>query len=168
MCLANDFATLSAPHLIKPLFHLTFFFFKFYFISQSFSSSLWLPGCLKTLCSFFLNFVICRYELPNSFFFCLSCLSCFSTLRFLQCLHGRCLSGICASLAALSLVVRHWAGIPSRVHWQCSSGSLLTAPLITQGHNHRPLWSNSQFAMSPPFNRTASTQAGAASWPWKM
>lgn len=29
MCLANDFAALSAPHLIKPSFHLTFFSLSF-------------------------------------------------------------------------------------------------------------------------------------------
>lgn len=60
-------------------------------------------------------------------------------------------------------------GIPSRVHWQSSSGSLLTVAtpplrlLITQGHNHRPLWSNSQFAPSPALSGAAWTRAGGES-----
>ncbi|MED6258954.1 hypothetical protein ATANTOWER_014778 [Ataeniobius toweri] len=70
-------------------------------------------------------------------------LLCFSFLPlhpdFSPVFHGCWLSGIYVSLAAFSLARRQRAGIPSWVHWHCSSGSLLTAPLITQGHNHRPL-----------------------------
>lgn len=177
MCLANDFAALSAPcvkcvrvrpHILTFPFHFLFLnfkvwfpqFFEVYFEIRIFHF-VWLSTCAQRLS----DSLVCRYNLTSSSSFCPSCSS---TMTSLQRCTAVCLCGICASPAAFSLAGRHRAGIPSRVHWQCSSGSLLTAPLITQGHNHRPLWSNSQFAASPPFNRTASTQAGAASRPQQM
>lgn len=132
MCLANDFAALSAPCVkcVRVRLHIIAFPFDeavLLILFQSFISDLNLS--IRPFDSQLCATSFCSHKLCLFLFLFLSVQRC-TAVAFV---------GFVRLWRRFSLAGRHRAGIPSWVHWQCSSGSLLTAPLITQGHNHRPL-----------------------------
>lgn len=181
MCLANDFAAPSAPCVkcVRVRLHITPFArfpltCVFYFTSKS------LISCLRRLfptveppasfCPTVAQVQVISF--PFLFVFASSSWALRGPLLLVGFMHLQRpffsfflpLTGPAPSRHSFmgSLAMLKWLPLNSR------PPLLSLLPLITQGHNHRPLWSNSQFAMSPPFNRTASTQAGAASRPRQM